>query len=165
MGTNWKEVREQEILIRGQSPEAHTTGSNNKNILLSLQRTTEASANSHVCMQQPYELFYRLSPVTHTPLIRSPSGSSSPSQTQLPSSLSSYKRWLSPVEAVGIRRWRRRWCVHDVWCVLMSDAVWWLMLGEAYSNGETEVRETITTVEEEGTGKRKWEVRCCLLQL
>lgn len=32
----------------------------------------------------------------------------------------------------------------------MSDAVWRLMLGEAYSNGETEVRETITTVGEEG---------------
>lgn len=45
---------------------------------------------------------------------------------------------------------QRRWCVHDVWCVLMSDAVWRLMLGEAYSNGETEVRETITTVREEG---------------
>lgn len=86
--------------------------------------------------------------LTNTPLIRSSSRSSLPSQAQFPSSLSSYKHWLSPVEAAGIRRWRRRWCIHDVWCVLMSDAVWRLMLGEAYSNGETEVRETITTVGE-----------------
>lgn len=37
--------------------------------------------------------------------------------------------------------------------VLMSDAIWRLMLGEAYSNGETEVTETITMVGDEEEGK------------
>lgn len=120
-------------------------------------------AYSYVCIWQPYELLLIIltstplslssgSVMTNTLLIRSSSGSSLPSQTQFPSSLSSYKHRLSPVDAAGIRRWRRRWCVHDVWSVLMSDAVWRLMLGEAYSNGETEVRETITTVGEECKG-------------
>jgi len=60
---------------------------------------------------------------------------------------------------------RRRCRFHDVWNVWMSDAVCLLMLGEAYSNGETEVRETITTVSKEGQGKGKWDVHCCLLQM
>lgn len=159
MGTNWKEVRRAENSWFVDEGQRHILPAPKTNTYYHGRRGQQASTNSHVCMQQPYDLFYRLSPLTYTRLIRSPS------QTRLPSSLSSSKRWLSPVDAVGIRRWRRRWCVHDVWCVLMSDAVWWLMLGEAYSNGETEVRETITTVEEEGKGERKWEVRCCLLQL
>lgn len=46
---------------------------------------------------------------------------------------------------------------------VLSDAIRRLMLGEAYSNGETEVRETITAVRDEGEGERKWEVHRCLL--
>ena len=109
-------------------------------------------------------LFYHSPPLSlwHTlTLIRSSSGSSPPSKTQLPSSLSSHKHRLSPADAASIGQRRRHWCAHEVWCALMSDAVWWLMLGEAYSNGETEVRETITTVEEEGKGT--WKVGSTLL--
>lgn len=97
-----------------------------------------------------------------TLLIRSSSGSSLPSQTHFTSSLSSSKCHLSQVNATGVRRWRWHLCVHDVWCVLMSDAAWRLMLGEAYSNGKTEVRETITTKGEEGV-KRGVEVGSTLL--
>lgn len=63
---------------------------------------------------------------------------------------------------VGIRRWSRAGVLLKSESVL-SDAIRRLMLGEAYSNGEAEVRETITTMRDEGEGERKWEVHRCLL--
>lgn len=114
----------------------------------------------YACIQQPYDWLFIVSSPTpaqlwHTHLIRSSSGASLPFKRQFPSPPSSANSDCHRGDVGGNRVVEPRWCEP----VLMADAIWRLMLGEAYSNGETEVRETITTERD----KRQWEEHCCLL--